>query len=163
MREIRGKTHCPDCAACNREIECSKFQPAEKCNFFFFFLFFFGGVDKVLEPFGLILPAQSQMKLFVGKINPLPSPPSTPPRPCVLRGFCGFLGLLELRASHSHLCLCLGDCHILCCTAKQTHTHTHRREDTIQSLLGARSITKLERNISWRPPVLSDFFFKAQI
>lgn len=34
-------------AACNREIECSKFQPPEKC---FFFL-----LIRTLEPFGLIL------------------------------------------------------------------------------------------------------------
>lgn len=76
MWEIRGKTNCPECATCNREIECSQFQRPKKCNFV---------VDKGI---GAIWPnssVRSQMKLFEGKINP-PSPPlpSLPPScPCI--------------------------------------------------------------------------------
>lgn len=118
-------------AACNREIECSKFQPPEKCFFFF--------VDKDI---GAIWPnscAQSQMKLFAGKINPRPPPLS---RPCICQVFVGggFLGLLELRASRSHLCLCLGDRHSLCCPAKHTRTQeqTHTRKKKKHRSVNAR-------------------------
>lgn len=89
----------------------------QKCNFF---------VDKGI---GAIWPnssVQSQMKLFAGKINPLP-----PSLPLHLLGLG--LGLLELRASRSHLCLYLRDGHSLCCPAKHTCRNIHRKNSTVQS------------------------------
>lgn len=94
----------------------------QKCYYF---------VDKGI---GAIWPnssVQSQMKLFAGKINPLP-----PSLPLYLLG----LGLLELRASRSHLCLCLRDCHSLCCPAKHTHAATYTVENAPHSVIARDQI-----------------------
>ena len=110
------------------EIECSKFQPAEKCNFFIF-SFFFRGVDKVLEPFGLILPAQSQMKLFVGKINPLPSLPPPLPGPAFCEVSVGFWVYWSCMR-HTAICVSVSETVTFCAARQNKHTHTHTEEKT---------------------------------
>lgn len=125
-------------AACNREIECSKFQPPEKCFFFF--------VDKDI---GAIWPnscAQSQMKLFAGKINPRPPPLS---RPCICQVFVGGGGFWVYWSCvrHAAICVSVSETVTACAARQNTHAHrnkhTHgRRRSIVQSMPGARSIKK---------------------